>query len=323
MGQIVAAYAYDDGRRLREIAVGESRDFARSRTEFVWIGFLEPTEEDLRSLQRQFDLHDLAVESALGDHHTPKLETFGRTLFIVLRTVEVVEDRVAFGHGYILMGPDYIITIRRGPSASFSPVRARCEAEPELLSMGVDYVLYELLSFVIDEYAVAIDRLQIRADVIDERIEAGRVAAGDIRQLYALRRELVRMRRITGPTTEICARLRVVELPGLDAEIRPYFADLHAQARAVNESVDALREVLDFGFEAIHLQEAARQGDVSRRFAGWAAILAVPTGVAGVYGMNFEHMPELTWRYGYFGALGLIFGLSGLLWVLFRRSGWL
>jgi magnesium transporter len=323
MGQIVAAYAYDDGRRLREISVGESRDFARSRTEFVWIGFLEPTEADLRSLQRQFDLHDLAVESALGDHHTPKLETFGKTLFIVLRTVEVVEGRVEFGHGYILMGPDYIITIRRGPSTSFSPVRSRCEADPELLSMGVDYVLYELLSFVIDNYALAIDRLQTRADVIDERIEAGCVAAGDIRQLYALRRELVRMRRITGPTSEICARLRVVELPGLDAEIRPYFADLHARARTVNEGVDALREVLDFGFEAIHLQEAARQGDVSRRFAGWAAILAVPTGVAGVYGMNFEHMPELTWRYGYFGALGLIFGLSGLLWVLFRRSGWL
>ena len=114
------------------------------------------------------------------------------------------------------------------------------------------------------------------------------------------RRELVRMRRITAPTVEICTRLRTLEVPGLDAEIRPYFSDLYAHARTINESVDALREVLDFGFEAIHLQESSRQGDMSRRFAGWAAILAVPTAIAGIYGMNFEYMPELTWRYGYF-----------------------
>ena len=323
MGQIVAAYAYEDGQRVREIELGESRGFARSRNEFVWIGFLEPSEAELRVLQEQFDLHELAVEDALLDHHAPKLEVYGKSLFIVLRTAEFFEGRILFGHSYIFMGPDYIITVRRGPSTSYAPVRSRCEADPDLLRLGVDYVLYELLTFVIDNYALAIARLQDAGDAIDERIEAGQFERGDIHKLYALRRELVRMRRITAPTVEICARLRTVEVPGLDAEIRPYFSDLYAHARTINESVDALREVLDFGFEAIHLQESSRQGDMSRRFAGWAAILAVPTAIAGIYGMNFEYMPELTWRYGYFLVLGVIGAIAGILFWRFRRSGWL
>ena len=160
MGQIVAAYAYDDGRRVREIELGESRGFARSRNEFVWIGFLEPTEAELRGLQEQFDLHELAVEDALLDHHAPKLEVYGRSLFVVLRTAEFAEGRILFGHSYIFMGPDYIITVRRGPSKSYAPVRSRCEADPDLLRLGVDYVLYELLTFVLDNYVLAIENLQ-------------------------------------------------------------------------------------------------------------------------------------------------------------------
>ena len=303
MGEVVAAYAYEDGRRVREIELGESRSFARSRNEFVWIGFLDPSEAELRVLQEQFDLHELSVEDALMDHHAPKLEIYGKSLFIVLRTAELAGQRVVFGHSYIFLGPDYVITVRRGPSTSYAPVRSRCESDPDLLRLGVDYVLCELMTFVLDHYVAVIAQLQDAGDAIDARIEAGEFERGDIHKLYALRRELVRMRRITAPTVEICARLRTVDVPGLDAEIRPYFADLYAHARTINESVDALREVLDFGFEAIHLQESTRQGDMSRRFAGWAAILAVPTAIAGIYGMNFEYMPELTWRYGYFIVL--------------------
>jgi magnesium transporter len=323
LGQIVAAYAYEDGARVREIDLRESRRYARSKNEFVWIGMLDPTEAELRNLQQQFDLHSLAVEDALLDHHAPKLALYGRSLFIVLRTAETTGRHVRFGHTYIFVGPDYIITVRRGPSTSYVPVRSRCEADPDLLRLGVDYVLYELLSFVIDNYLGVIGKLQEAADAIDTRIEAGRHERMDIRRLYALRRELVKMRRITAPMVEICARLKVLEVPGLDADVRPYLTDLHAHAVSVNEAVDALREVLDFGFEAIHLQESSRQGDVSRRFAGWAAILAVPTAIAGIYGMNFEHMPELSWRYGYPAVLVLIFAVSVGLYLRFKRSGWL
>jgi len=179
------------------------------------------------------------------------------------------------------------------------------------------------MTFVVDNYLQVIGKLQVEADAIDERIESGDFNRSDIRRLYALRRELVRMRRVTGPTGEICKRLRTVAIPGIDPEVRPYFDDLDTHMRTINESVDALREVMDFGFEAVHLQEAARQGDVARRFAGWAAILAVPTAIAGIYGMNFEHMPELKWEYGYYFVLALILGASGLLYALFRRSGWL
>lgn len=323
MGQIAAAYAYLDGQRVREIDLRESRRYARSKNEFVWIGMLDPTEAELRGLQEQFDLHALAVEDALLDHHAPKLALYGRSLFIVLRTAETSGRHIRFGHTYIFMGPDYIITVRRGPSTSYAPVRTRCETDPDQLRLGVDYVLYELLSFVVDNYLTVIRRLQDAADSIDKRIETGRVERSDIHRLYALRRELVKMRRITAPTVEICARLKVLEVPGLDAEVRHYLADLHSHALSVDETVNALREVLDFAFQAVHLQEASRQGEVNRRFAGWAAILAVPTAIAGIYGMNFEFMPELGWRFGYPAVLVLIFAVSVGLYLRFKRSGWL
>ena len=155
------------------------------------------------------------------DHHAPKLEIYGKSLFIVLRTAELAGQRVVFGHSYIFLGPDYIITVRRGPSTSYAPVKSRCEADPDLLRLGVDYVLYELMTFVLDHYVAVIAQLQDAGDAIDARIEAGAFERGDIHKLYALRRELVRMRRITAPTVEICARLRTVDVPGLDERSVP------------------------------------------------------------------------------------------------------
>ena len=151
----------------------------------MWIGLVDPSEADLRVLQEQFNLHELAIEDALLAHHTPKIEVYGKSLFIVLRTAELVGQPVLFGHSYIFMGPDYIITVRRGPSTSFSPVRSRCEADPDMLRLGVDYVLYELVTFVLDNYAIVIGQLQDAGDAIDGRIEAGKFEREDIHKLYA------------------------------------------------------------------------------------------------------------------------------------------
>ena len=323
MGQIVAAYAYHEGRPVAEIQLGESASWAREKGDFVWIGFHEPTEQDLRTLQQQFGLHELAVEDALHPHQIPKLEIYGELLFVVLRTAALEEGRVAFGETCIFVGEDYIITVRQGASQSYLPVRQRCESSPRLLSHGVDYVLHAILDYVVDNDQPVVNTAVEEVDAIEERLLRDRLGRADIERIYELRRELVRLRRVSAPMVEVCSRLRHVELPFIDKSMRPYFKDVLDHVVRVNETIDGMREVLSFAFEAAHLLESARQGTVARRFAGWAAILAVPTAIAGIYGMNFEFMPELTWRYGYFIVLAIICGAAGTLFWQFRRSGWI
>jgi magnesium transporter len=324
MGRIVAAYAYRDGCRVAEIQLGESRSYAHGGDEFIWIGFHEPTEQDLRTLQLQFGLHELAVEDALHAHQLPKVEVYGESLFVVLRTAELQEGRIAFGETHIFVGANYIITIRHGASRSYSIVRDRCESRPQLLRHGVDYVLHAILDYVVDNYQPVIKAMEEEVDVIEERImHSGGLGPRDIERIYDLRRQLVRLRRVVAPMAEVCNRLRHLGMPFLDKEVRPYFRDVHDHVQRVNETIDSLREVLSFAFEAAMLLQSSRQGDISRKVAAWAAILAVPTAIAGIYGMNFDYMPELHWRYGYFLVLGTILGTAGYLFFKFRHWGWI
>jgi len=323
MGRVVAAYAYRAGQRVAEIQLGDSAAWAHEKGDFVWIGFHEPTEQDLRTLQQQFGLHELAVEDAMSAHQVPKLEVYGDSLFVVLRTAALQDGHVALGETCIFVGEDYLITVRHGASQSYQPVRQRCEAAPRLLSHGVDYVLHAILDYVVDNYTPVVEAAVEEVDAIEERLLTDKLTRPDIERIYELRRELVRLRRVAAPMADICSRLRHVDLPFIDKEMRPYFKDVLDHVVRVNETIDGLREVLSFAFEAAHLLESARQGDVSRKFAGWAAILAVPTAIAGIYGMNFQFMPELDWHYGYFMILGVIFAAAGLLFYMFRRSGWL
>jgi magnesium transporter len=323
MGRVVAAYAYRCGQRIAEIQLGDSATWAREKGDFVWIGFHEPTEQDLRILQAQFGLHELAIEDALTAHQLPKLEVYGHSLFVVLRTAQLDHGKVVFGETCVFVGEDYIISVRQGASQSYAPVRQRCEASPKLLTRGVDYVLHALLDYVVDNYMPVVAEAVEEVDAIEERLLKGQLGRGDIERIYELRRELVRLRRVASPMVEVCSRLRHVDLPFMDKSMRPYFKDVLDHVVRVNETIDGLREVLSFAFEAEFLLEAARQGEVSRKFAGWAAILAVPTAIAGIYGMNFQDMPELHWHYGYFLALALIFGAAGLLFWLFRRARWI
>ena len=323
MGRVVAAYAYRYGQRIAEIQLGDSASWAREKGDFVWIGFHEPNEQDLRTLQQQFGLHELAVEDALHAHQIPKLEIYGESLFVVLRTAQLEQGKVVFGETCIFVSDDYIITVRHGASQSYAKVRQRCEASPKLLTHGVDYVLHALLDYVVDNYLPVVNDAVEEVDAIEERLLQGALGRGDIERIYELRRELVRLRRVAAPMVEVCSRLRHVELPFIDKNMRPYFKDVLDHVVRTNETIDGLREVLSFAFEAAHLLESARQGEVSRKFAGWAAILAVPTAIAGIYGMNFQDMPELQWEFGYPWALALIFGCAGLLFWQFRRAGWI
>jgi magnesium transporter len=313
---------------VADIGLAESGTWAARTGHFVWIGIEAPDEADLRQLQTQFGLHELAIEDALNAHQRPKLEPYGETTFVVLRTAFLVNGHIELGETEIFIGSGYIITVRHGASASYARVRQCAEAAPKQLAHGEDYVLYALIDFIVDNYLAVIEKLTAEVQAVEEHILAP-LDEQRITRVYELRRELQRLRLVVAPTAEVCRRLEHAELPGIDPSFRPYYRDIVDHVNRVIEQIDTLLEMLSFAFEASLLMEASRQsaatvqqGEVTRRLAGWAAILAVPTAVAGIYGMNFEHMPELTWRYGYFLVLGFIGVVCTVLFISFRRSGW-
>ena len=320
---VVAAYKYRAGERAEAVDLADPQKFELHPDEFVWIGIAEPTEEELRALQQRFDLHPLAVEDALKAHQQPKVEIYGEQLFIVATTATFSEDAIAYGETAIFLGGRHIITVRHGSARDHSGLRSQLEASSKLLAHGVDYVLHGVLDFIVDGYVPVVE--EIEEDIL--AIETSAVDAflnrQEVSRLFALRREVIRFQRHLGPMTEVASRLVRLDLPIIDPNIRPYFRDILDHVQRVSARVDGLKDTIAGVFEVSTLFEQQRQSAITRQLAAWAAILAVPTAIAGIYGMNFEYMPELTMRYGYFVVIGVIAGICALLYARFRRSGWL
>ncbi len=323
MGQVIAAAAYAGGHKVCDIPIEASGAWAAKPDHFVWIGIHAPNEAELRALQAQFHLHDLAIEDALHAHQRPKLEQYGDTTFLVLRTAFLENGHSQLGETEIFVGRGYIISVRHGASASYARVRQCAEAAPQRLAHGEDYALYAIIDFIVDNYLEVVGHLALQVEALEKDLLADHADISRVGQIYELRRELQKLRLVVAPAVEVFRRLEAVELPGIDRAFRPYYRDVVDHVNRVLEQIDTLREMLSFAFEATLLLESARQGQTSRRLAGWAAILAVPTAIAGIYGMNFEHMPELTWRYGYFAVLAAIGSTCAYLYYRFRRAGWL
>jgi magnesium transporter len=320
---VVAAGVYSGGRRILDIRIEESGDWAKKPGHVVWIGLHEPGEELLRRVQRQFGLHELAIEDALHAHQRPKIEQYGDSLFVVARTAQMVEGRIAFGETHLFVGRGYLVSVRHGASASYKSVRLRCEASPKVLSHGEDYMLYAILDFIVDNYMPVVDAIETEVEEIEDRVLATALSQAEIERLYALRRDLLRLRNAVVPLVEVCRRLEHAELVAIDTPMQPLFRDVTDHVRRVQEEIDSLREVLAFAFEASLMTGQAQQTTISRRLAAYAALLAVPTAVAGIYGMNFKHMPELEWQYGYFVVLAVIFATCAVLFARFKKNGWL
>jgi magnesium transporter len=320
---VVASAAYAGGRRVANIAIGEARAWSRRAGHVVWIGLLEPSEDMLRQVQAQFGLHDLAIEDARQAHQRPKLEQYGDALFVVARTAQMVEGRVAFGETHLFVGQGYVVSVRHGASTSYTPVRVRCESCPTSLSHGEDYILYAILDFIVDNYKPVLETIHGEVDAIEDRVLTTTLSRVDIERLYQLRRDLLRLRNVAAPLVEVCRRLEHAEVPGINHSMQPLFRDVTDHVRSVQEEIESLREVLAFAFEASLMTGQAQQTEITRKLAAWAAILAVPTAIAGIYGMNFENMPELKWAYGYFLVVGLIAIACAWLYWRFRRDHWL
>jgi magnesium transporter len=320
---VVAAFLYRDGHRAEAVSLARPLRCASDRSEFVWIGLLEPNEEELRTLQENFGLHPLAVEDALKAHQLPKADIYGDQLFVVARTAHLDGDIIVYGETAIFVGPTHVITVRHGSERAHTELRAQLEAAPIMLRNGVDYVLHAILDFIVDGYLPVVVTIEDEVLRMEQQALDAFLGRHEVTRLFTLRRELIKFQRILGPTSELVGKLVHLNLPCLDPDVRPYFNDVLDHVRRVQTMVGGLRDVLTSVFEIAMLLEQQRQGMITRQLAAWAAILAVPTAIAGIYGMNFENMPELRTHYGYFAVIGVIAALCILLYARFRRMRWL
>lgn len=319
---VVAAYVYKNGKRIRSAPLTDAG--LRLKTgEYLWIGLYEPSDEEFEGLVRRFGLHPLAVEDALAAHQLPKLEVYGSELFIVAHTAQKAEDAILYGETHVFVGARFVITIRHGSARAHTQLRAQMEASPLQLRHGVDLILHGILDFIVDGYAPIVDAIEDSVLEMEQQALDSFLSRADITRLFHLRRELLKFSRILGPMEEVATKLQSLDLPCIDREVRPYFRDVADHVRRVSERAASLRDTLSSVFEVSNLLEQQRQGVITRKLAAWAAILATPTAVAGIYGMNFEIMPELHWRYGYPVTMALIAGISLGLYALFKRTKWL
>lgn len=322
---VINCAAYAGGVRAEEVPVDHITDVLRKGDRFVWLGLYEPNEELLRRVQQQFHLHDLAVEDAYNAHQRPKLEQYDHSLFVVLRTAQYIGSppRLVFGETHVFVGPNYIVTVRHGSLQSHVGLRARCECTPHLLAKGPGYVLYALMDFIVDQFSPIVRRIEEDLQAIEEEILDGSVTSESTANIYRLKRDLLALRRAVAPLVEVCNRLMRFDMPQIPDDTRVYFRDVYDHVVRLNETIDAQRELLTTALEAKLSLMSVAQNEHMKRLAAWAAMIAVPTMIAGIYGMNFAHMPELNWAYGYPLSLVTMLLACGGLYAGFKRSGWL
>ena len=324
MKEIVNCAAYAQGKRIADVRLGEVQNFLKEENQFVWIGLHEPSEEVLSHVQKEFDLHELAVEDAHMAHQRPKVEQYADSIFVVLRTAQMNQHHhIEFGETHFFVGTDFIVIVRHGSSVPYTEVRARCESTPELMKKGPGFVLYAVMDFIVDRYFPVVHELEQELELIEARIFKERPSRETTEQIYDLKRELLEVKRAVSPLVEICNRLMRFDIKCISEETRHYFRDVYDHVVRINEMVDNTRELLHSAMEANFSLISIAQSDVSKKFAGWAAIIAVPTMIAGFYGMNFKFMPELEWHYGYYIVIGITLSICSTLFYFFRKSGWL
>ncbi|PWV60648.1 magnesium transporter [Plasticicumulans acidivorans] len=322
---IVVCAAYAEGRRIGDITLDEIPYALQREDSFVWLGLYEPDEALLAEVQARFGLHDLAVEDAHKAHQRPKMEIYGDSLFVVLRTARWDEsaETAVYGETHVFVGRNYLVSVRHGASQTYRPARLGCERQPQLLAHGPSFALYTLMDFVVDNYFPVLSDYEDRLDDLETDIFAGGADRDSTQEIYELKRELVTFRRAVLPLIDVCTDLISLRVTHVPDAVRPYFRDVLDHLKRINDTLDTMREMLATVLQVSLALASVRQNEVTKALAGWAAILAVPTVIFGLYGMNFERMPELHWPFGYPLVVGATFAACGWLYRRLRRSGWL
>ena len=323
---VINSAAYHNGVRVAVVPVPDLGDAWRYSDRFLWVGLYEPSEQLLTHIQEAFGLHDLAIEDAHNAHQRPKLEVYDDSMFVVLRTARLCgegEHRIEFGETHVFLGPRYVITVRHGSLQSHVGLRSRCEASPQLLAKGEGFVLHALMDFIVDQYFPVMDALEEELDELEDEIFSGKFVRSITARLYHLRRDLLSLKQAVTPLMEVSSRLARVNSNLIPADTRPYFQDVHDHVMRISDLIDNLQQLSHIALEANLALISVSQNDDTKRLAAWAAILAVPTLIAGLYGMNFKVMPETEWSYGYPFIMVMMLSICVFLYRWFRKVGWL
>jgi len=325
MKGLVACAAYAGGRRLGEVSIPDISEVLKQPDRFVWVGLVEPDDEMLAEIQHEFSLHELAIEDAARAHQRPKVERYGESLFVVLRTahLDTATGEIGYGETHLFVGANYIVSIRHGRSLPYTDVRTRCEASPDLLAKGPGFVLYALMDFIVDQYFPLVDAFEDKLGALEDNIFSQTLTRETTEQIYQLKRELLELKRAVAPLVDMGNRLVRADLTLIPDAARVYFRDVYDHAIRINEMIDTIRELLTTALEANLSLISVSQNEAMKRLAAWAAIIAVPTMIAGVYGMNFKFMPELDWVWGYPATMAAMVAACGFLYYRFKRAGWL
>jgi magnesium transporter len=322
MSTVINCVEYEAGKRRAEIDLKEACACEEAGN-FVWVGLHEPNKELLRTVQQRFNLHDLSIEDALLAHQRPKLEIYGDSIFMALRTAQLVDKKILFGETHIFAGRGYVVTVRHGSTTAYREVRARCEGVPSMLAKGESFVVYSIIDFIVDNYSPVLHDLEQEADALEEEVFAHRSDPTDVERIYELRHDLLLLRRAVQPLQEVCNRIMRFDVPLIDHAMNDYFRDIQDHVIRVVEGIDNLRDLLNSALEANLLLVSLAQNQVTKKLTGWAAILSIPLAIASIYGMNFKHMPELEQPLGYPIVMVGMFSICAYLFYRFRRAGWL
>src|SRR5262245_52533458 len=320
---VVNCAAYHCGCRVADIDRGQAGPVDTGEGRFVWIGLHEPDEELLRKVQARFCLHDLAVEDAHKAHQRPKLEIYGDSLFLVLRTAQLQGDTIVFGETHVFAGRGYVVTVRHGSTTAYTEVRGRCESAPKMLAMGESFVVYSVMDFIVDNYFPILHRLEEEVDALEDAVFSRESTQPNITRIYELRHELLLLRRSVQPLLEVCNRISRFDVTLIDQTMYPYFRDIQDHVIRLVENIDNLRDLLGAALEANLMLSSVEQNNIIKIFSVAAVVLMPPTLVASVYGMNFKNMPELDWLFGYPMALVIMLVVAVLPYLFFKWRGWL
>ncbi|MDB5909512.1 MAG: corA [Massilia sp.] len=320
---LINCVAYQEGKKLSDIPVEEISDYLARPDTFVWVALRDPTPEELAQMAEEFGLHELAVEDVQRGNQRPKIEEYGDSLFAVMQTVELSEGKMMVGEVDVFVGPNYVLSSRRNATLGFLGVRARAEREPHLLAQGSAFVLYALMDAVVDRYFPVVDMLESELETIEDRIFIRGSQRANIERLYELKAKVLVLRHAVLPLMEAVGKLYGGRVPAICIDTQEYFRDVHDHLVRIAGALDNIRDTITTAIQVNLSMVAIDESEVNKRLAAWAAIFAVFTAFAGVWGMNFKAMPELDWKYGYPVAVGIMVGVCGYLYWRFKRSGWL
>ena len=320
---LVNCVAYENGARLNDLPVEDISEYLARPECFVWVALRDPEPAELDQMQQEFGLHELAVEDARHGHQRPKIEEYGDSLFAVMHLLDMHDSEIEVGEVNVFVGRNYVLSVRSRSEQKFIGVRERCEREPHLLQQGAGFVLYALMDATVDRYFPIMDELESELDDIEDRIFVKNMARANIEQLYRMKRKITVLKHAVSPLTEAVSKLSSELGPAVCANSRVYFRDVYDHLMRISASLDTIRETIGTAIQVNLSMVTIEESEVNKKLAAWAGIFAIATVFAGIWGMNFKHMPELDWIYGYPLALLTIGAAGGYLYWRFKRVGWL